>query len=276
MKNTLTKVVYFDENSVLDYLQIFNKGKMKQFIQVVKNLSGGLGGGANADLEKKDKSLTGIIAQNLAGVSGKGKIDFGAKGGLSGDRIKTTLIENSVLFDFISSINRQRKSKIEILKDYKLDILPDSMAYYASIAPLTEMMEGKSKIDTDISLNVDKMYSAIKALKGYFEVIGTESGRKGQKQIIFRFNLNSFRDNYRLQDVTKMSLIIFAINSGSETKAELNFNSQFNSDEDSIVENDFDGFTGQNYTIDNNVEKEEQQKQQKQLPIYDVYLAGIQ
>ena len=189
----------------------------------------------------------------------------GGSGSLGINRVKTTLIKNSLLFDFYNIVSRQRMHKhIKKLTDYKLQILPDSMAYYASIAPLTEMMEGKSQIDSDVSIKVDKMNAAIKALKGYFEIIG----EKGSEEVIFRFNLDSFRNNYRLQDLTKMSLAIYAVEVGKGKKSDLNFDRQINANSSGIDENDFDGFDKLKPFHDKEIDD-------KELPIYDVYLAGV-
>lgn len=260
MSSNLLKVVYFDESSVIDYLQIFNKGNIERTLETVSKLNGK--GEAEGDAEigidsKWLQLLTGLKAKENAGVGGSGSLGV--------NRVKTTLLKNSLLFDFLSSVSRQRVHKhIQKLTDYRLQILPDSMAYYASIAPLTEMMEGKSQIDSDFSIKIDKMYAAIRALKGYFEIIG----KKGSEKVIFRFNLDSFRNNYRLQDLTKMSLAIYAVKVGKGKKSELNFDSQINTDSSEIDEKDFDCFL-------NPVSSKNKHIDEKALPIYDVYLAGV-
>ena len=40
MSSSLLKVVYFDESSVIDYLQIFHKGKVEQTLEKVSKLDG--------------------------------------------------------------------------------------------------------------------------------------------------------------------------------------------------------------------------------------------
>lgn len=258
MSSSLLKVVYFDESSVIDYLQIFHKGKVEQTLEKVSKLDGE--GKADGDVEVKDDPN---LLQFLVGL--KVNAGVGGSGSLGINRVKTTLIKNSLLFDFYNIVSRQRMHKhIKKLTDYKLQILPDSMAYYASIAPLTEMMEGKSQIDSDVSIKVDKMNTAIKALKGYFEIIG----EKGSEEVIFRFNLDSFRNNYRLQDLTKMSLAIYAVEVGKGKKSDLNFDRQINANSSGIDENDFDGFDKLKPFHDKEIDD-------KELPIYDVYLAGV-
>ena len=108
------------------------------------------------------------------------------------------------------------------------------------------------------------MNAAIKALKGYFEIIG----EKGSEEVIFRFNLDSFRNNYRLQDLTKMSLAIYAVEVGKGKKSDLNFDRQINANSSGIDENDFDGFDKLKPFHDKEIDD-------KELPIYDVYLAGV-
>lgn len=267
MKNNLRKIVYFDENSAVDFLQVFHKGKLSETIKTINTLAGNFDGEVSGGVEAGKEGVSKMI-DAITGISGKGKAGLDLGGKWDRNKVKTTLIENSVLYDFIKSVNRQRHQTIEILTDYQLKILPDTLTYYASFAPLTEMMEGESKIDPDISLKIDKMYSAIKALKGYFEVIGT---RKSNEEVIFRFNLNSFKNNYRLQDLTKMSLLVYAIKVGEEKKSDLNFNKEFNNFDSSIDENDFLGFSG--ITVETTIAEEK--NYEITLPVYDVYLAGV-
>lgn len=59
-------------------------------------------------------------------------------------------------------------------------------------------------------MTVSKMNQGIRNTKGYYELIGTkeknedDSNRKVVDKRIFRFNIDSFKNNYRIQDLRKM------------------------------------------------------------------------
>ena len=104
MSSSLLKVVYFDESSVIDYLQIFHKGKVEQTLEKVSKLDGE--GKADGDVEVKDDPN---LLQFLVGL--KVNAGVGGSGSLGINRVKTTLIKNYLLFDFYNIVSRQRMHK---------------------------------------------------------------------------------------------------------------------------------------------------------------------
>lgn len=265
MGKTLRKIIYFDETSAIDLLQIEKKGNFSRTTEIVKNFSGKLdaGGGAKAGIDTNANPIsefvgkaTGLVGSLTGNLDGIGKIQ--------GNRIVTTLLENSLLYDFLDTVEfRKRKPLLDIDEGYSLTIPKDSMTYFATIAPLTEMMEGHPQVDdSEITMAVSKMNSGIRDSKGYYEVVG----KKGSETRVFRFNIESFKNNYRIQDLKKMQLTLYSIEVGETRLSQLDFETEFelNNTESEI------GFKGFNYQNEENSEKPD-----IIVRVFDVLLAGV-
>ncbi|MBD4420690.1 hypothetical protein GUG91_11275, partial [Xanthomonas citri pv. citri] len=71
--------------------------------------------------------------------------------------------------------------------------------------------------------DVSKMNEAIRSIKGYFELIGT----RGNENRVFRFNIESFKNNYRIQDLKFMNLTLYSVLVGEISKENLNYDKEF-------------------------------------------------
>lgn len=274
-KNLPRKIIYFDETSAVDLLQIRQKGKLTRTEETIRSLSGKIG--ADADLNANLDADGGMnkLARNFTGISAGIHSIIGANGSLNGNKIAKTVIENSLLYDFLEAAESKRGTQLlDIEEGYSLSIPKDSMTYFATIAPLTEMMEGHQQLDTpDITMAVSKMNSGIRSSKGYYEVIGDKSFSNRRINIadqkVFRFNINAFKNNYRIQDLPKMELVLYAIRVGTTRLSQLNFETEFNL-ENQQSEIGFSGFANQNGSNSKLDSKEE-----KILEVFDVVLAGV-
>ncbi len=270
MAESLKKVVYFDETSAMDLLQIEKKGNFNKTVELINSSSGGAEGDAKVTAELGKQSAMKLLFDKVTGASGSFQGSVGINGAFQGERIAKTILENSLLYDFLDTVEfRKKKPLINIVDGYKLSIEKDSMTYYAMIAPITEMMEGNQLIDdtSDITMTISKINSGIKGSKGYFDLVG----EKGIDTRVFRFNIESFKNNYRIQDLRKMNLTLYSIYVGQTTIAELKFETEFElADEKNEIE--FQGFGSKR---DKTVEDEETEKKNKKVPVYDVILAGV-
>ena len=124
--------------------------------------------------------------------------------------------------------------------------------------------EGALKLDSDLDLSVDmiKIDDSIKLAKGYFEFEGISD----QESVILRFNIDSFRNNYKVADLLKMRLSIFAVPVGKVERKNLSITAELN------MTGDVDGES----KYDNPVYgDEENTKEEDSLIVYDVLLAGV-
>ncbi|WKK69241.1 DUF6414 family protein [Brochothrix thermosphacta] len=172
MTDTFKKIIYFDDSSAIDLLQIVRKGNFNKTIELVNEVSGNVTGNVSIDAETGKQSALKYMFEKLSGFSGGIQAGISASGGLKGEKIARTLLENTLLGDFIDTV--EDKDVIEIATGYKLSIDKNSMTYYAMISPITEMMQGQHNIDdeSDITMSISKLNSGIRNIKGYFELVG--------------------------------------------------------------------------------------------------------
>ena len=275
MAETLKKIIYFDETSAVDLLQIERKGNFNKTVELMNQVSGDANVNVKASAEVGKQSTATKLFEKLTGFSGNAQAGFSASGAFQGERIAKTILENTLLYDFLDTVEfRKRKPLVYITDGYKLKVDKKSMTYYAMIAPITEMLEGQQRIDDDVTMIMSKMNQGIRGMKGYYELIGekenTDQSNQDHKLIktkIFRFNIDSFKNNYRLQDLRRMNLTIYSIYVGDTKLSDLNFETEFEL-ESKKNELNFKGFAS-------DVEGLDKPDVDEIIPVYDVILAGV-
>lgn len=269
MADTLKKIIYFDETSAIDLLQIVKKGNFKQTTELVNQISGKVDGDSNVGASIGKQSAVKAVFEKLTSLSASVDGNIGISGDVHGGRIAKTLLENTLLYDFLDTVEfRKRKPLIDIAEGYTLSIDKNSMTYFAMIAPITEMMEGSQAVNSEITMSISKINQGLRNTKGFYELVGTKYNPDSSiiDKRIFRFNIEAFRNNYRIQDLRKMKLNLYSIYVGEISLDELNFEREFdlNSTTNEIA---FDGFSKKKYDV--------MQESNHALPVYDVILAGV-
>lgn len=274
-KNLPRKIIYFDETSAIDLLQVRQKGHLTRTEETIRSMSGKIGADAGIKAQLDEDGGINKLARHISGLSAGINSMMEANGSFNGSKIARTVIENSLLYDFLESAESKRGTPLlDIVEGYSLSIPKDSMTYFATIAPLTEMMEGHQQLDNpDITMAVSKMNSGIRNSKGYYEVVGEKNDSKFGKTVVtqkvFRFNIDAFKNNYRIQDLPKMNLALYAIHVGTTKLSQLNFETEFNLDSQQS-EVGFRGLaklTQPPQRTDSNGEDS--------LDVFDVVLAGV-
>lgn len=183
--NNFIKIIYFDEYSATDYIDIDNGGK-KEEVDLHKEDSSKKGeAGVKARLEAKLKWFSSL---NLSGEVGA-NADYSY---LSNKLIKTTIL-NTVLTDYISIADKD--TRIVKFSGYKLSPYPKSLSFIKMYAPYLIMSK-----DIDEQYDLSKLDEALKNARGYYELIAS----KPDEKYILRFNINAFRNNYGISDLVKM------------------------------------------------------------------------
>lgn len=125
------------------------------------------------------------------------------------------------------------------------------------------MMKNETNIPVgDFSIAVEKLENALKSDKEYYEFVGT----KGNSKVILRFSILSLRNNYKINDLLKMNLSIYAIKVGTSPLDQLNINNELDIDEPFILT------INPEYKPD--VDSEDDKT--KKIYVYDVLLAGVE
>ncbi|WP_427003418.1 DUF6414 family protein [Methanobrevibacter intestini] len=241
-KSKVIKIIYFDEISATDYLIIKNGGILDEMNKEL-----------NENTKIKDLSLKGKLWAKLPFLIGTAK----AEGNLSYGDSDTTIIQktitSSLLSDFIEELN---SDEIIEFNNYSVSAYPNSFAYFKMFTPFLKIFSDNLSDGTNLPINISSMDNVFEDGKGYYEMIAED----GEDKVVLRFNINSFRNNYTLSDLTKMDLTYYSIFVGETDEYLLDISNELNPNEG----------------IPNNIEELKNKYNRKtKLKVYDVILAGI-
>lgn len=95
---SLKKIIYFDETSAIDLLQIEKKGNFNQTIELVNEVSGGANGEINASVAAGKQSAVKTFFEKVTGLSASFDGQVGTSGNVHSGKIAKTLLENTLLY----------------------------------------------------------------------------------------------------------------------------------------------------------------------------------
>ncbi len=259
----LTKVIYFDESSVTDYIQIIEGG---QLVKTTELLSGDIDNGKAKVTGELSVGISSLF-KNLIGIGAKAQANSELETSFKSETLIKTILQNTILTDFLDIIGNN-ESHIEVFNNIKIKVIKDSLSYVIMISPYMKMFKGDGlNLNTDLDLSIDivKMDDSIKLAKGYFEFEGIQNN----KSVILRFNIDSFKNNYKISDLLKMDLSVYAVPVGKVDRKNISIVSEINAatsyDELSSYDNPKYGEDGtDNATVSADI-----------LTVYDVLLAGV-
>ncbi|WP_019134656.1 DUF6414 family protein [Kallipyga massiliensis] len=267
----LCKIIYFDDDSVTDYLQLISGGSLELTTELLNSTSKS----GEGKVEGTASIGIGGVLKAFLGWNVDANVSTSAKGSFSGEKMVRNIIKNTILTDFVNSLDENEstvyvsklpKGTVKKFKDYKIAVEKDTLSYFVMVSPYLNMLQSGSVIASgELNISLDKLDNALRNAKGYYEFIGS----KGNSQVVLRFNINSFKNNYMISDLLKMNLSIFAIKVGDTTLEMLDINNELNLDLPKLT---VDNPTYQ----ENNNESDEKKNPQKKLPVFDVLLAGVE
>lgn len=266
----ICKIVYFDEESVTDYVQIVAGGELENTTELLKTRE------AQEEQNAQASAKVGIsgVFKALLGWEASASADI--SGGLSfnSSKMVKNIVKNTILTDFLKiiedsstgkSASKLPKGTIKQFKGYKISAEEDSLSYMVMVSPYLSMLKSGSSIPAgEFSIAVDKLDNALRHAKGYYEFVGT----KGRSRVILRFNINSFRNSYTISDLLKMDLCIYAIKVGRTSLENLNVNKELGMNV-SVIPKD-------NPSYESGTETEEGTTNSPILDVFDVLLAGVE
>mgnify|MGYP007014206875 FL=1 len=252
----LCKVVYFDEDSVTDYVQIVSGGELEKTAELLKESNKQIGTEASA------KASFGTVVAALLGLKVSAGASVDAEASFNANKMVKNIVKNTILTDFLEIV-RKDTNNISSFYGYDITAPKESMTYVALISPYLSMFKGGAGIPAgEFNIALEKLDNTIKSAKGYYEFLG----EKDNKRVIFRFNINAFRNNYKAPDLMKMDISIYAIKVGKSSVSELNFNNEFDIDSSGTQDNpEYDGNLKGDKLEDTEI-----------LDVYDVLLAGVE
>lgn len=245
-KVTMIKVVYFDEESASDYLDISAGGKT---------------GSTSEDVKERTKEMHGKVEAGLIAklswlpfLGASSELSAGAGASAAGKSILSKTLSNTILTDYLAKADDDRR--VTKLRDLQVTASKDSMAFIKMFTPYMVML----KMD-DIPVDLARLDEVLVGAKGYYELLG-ESG-DGTKRVL-RFNLNAFRNNYGLTDLGRMRLVFHGVFVGKTSERSLTMASEMSggASAESITAADIvDGTTSEDEGL---------------LDVFDVLLAGVE
>lgn len=243
----MIKIVYFDEESASDYLDITAGGKAQSTSEDVKKRTTDIHADVEAKLSAKFSWLP------FLGTSG----DIGAGAGFSraGESILSKTLSNTILTDYLTEV--ERDNRIEKLENFQVSAPKDSMAFMKMFTPY--MVVAKTE---DQGIDIARMDEALEKAKGYYELIG--KNRDDDSQLILRFNIKAFRNNYGLTDLARMDLVFHGIRVGRTAKDSLDIQAEMSQGNEPTVPNAAEIIDGFAIPADD------------LLNVYDVVLAGVE
>ena len=253
---SIGKVVYFDEESVTDYVQIVSGRTLEKTTELINESNKHLNGQAEA------KGSFSTILAALAGIKATASVGVDAGASFNADKIARNIVKNTILTDFLGIIGKDSKG-IKEFSGYEISAPKDSLTYVALISPYLSMLKSGASIPAgEYNLALEKIDNTLRNAKGYYEFLGI----KNDDSVIFRFNINAFRNNYKATDLMKMNIIIYAIEVGKGKQSDFNFNAELGIDEMKTVDNP--AYPGE--------QKEIKETDDRELVVYDVLLAGVE
>ena len=168
----LCKVVYFDEDSVTDYIQIIEGGKLEKTTELLNETNTGASAGASV----KTGFGVGGILKALIKLESSASADASFEASFNTNKMAKNIVKNTILTDFIDILEQGdsdfRKGVIEKFEGYTITVPKDSLSYVALISPYLSMLKSGTAIPAgDFSIAVEKLDNTIRSAKGYYEFI---------------------------------------------------------------------------------------------------------
>ncbi len=246
-EKSMIKIVYFDEDSASDYLDVSAGGKEVSTSEKVKERSRETHSTVEAGLMAKLSWLP------FLGTSAE--ISAGAGMAAAGKSILSKTLSNTILTDYL--VAAKDDIRINRLEGLRMTAPKDSMAFMKMYTPY--MIIAKTE---DQGIDLARMDEALMAAKGYYELVGENLSTR--EKCILRFNIRAFRNSYGLTDLGRMQLVFHGVRVGKATEDGLDMNTEMSQISEPALLSALEIVNG-TISVDEGL-----------LDVYDVILAGIE
>lgn len=249
-QRSIVKVVYFDQDTASDYLDIVAGGSLES----TKENIGTRTAETHANVEAK---LSAKLSW-LPFIGGAGELGAGTEASLAGESILSKTLSNTILTDYLESSSDD--SRISKLNGFRIYAAENSMAFMKMFTPY--MIAAREE---DADFNLALMDEALEKAKGYYELIGEKAN---QNKIVLRFNIRAFRNSYGLSDLSRMNLVFHGIKVGYTTEQSLNIESELT--QNSTPDVKLATFVEELHSDSSGASED------SNLLVYDIILAGVE
>ncbi|WP_230401491.1 DUF6414 family protein [Streptococcus troglodytae] len=202
-------------------------------------------------MEAQAKAGFNLFSYLKAAVSGK--VSTGVDIGTSS--LVNSTVTNTILTDYI--LNADKDKNIKKFENCSVYAPKDSVTIYRMYSSYLNIVPKE-----EIPINLEGLNNAILGERGYYQMLAYE---ESANKSVLRFNINAFKNNYTLADLTKMDLCYYAVKVGQTTLGQLSLEKEFDIQEPEIKIDIQKIVTGQKKILNND----------DFLDVYDVVLAGV-
>lgn len=261
----IVKIVYFDEGSATDYIQISSGGSLINEKTHNKDLAASAQGSVSAEAGTSEGIGSRIL--RAIGIDVDARAGIAAEASFGSETVVRSIVTNTILTDFLSIVETEsthNEMPIATFDKRNIRQIPGSISSMSLLTPYFSMLRSGQSINAgEFDISLDKLDSTLSKAKGYVEFLGIEQGKE---DIILRFNGLAFKNNYRSSNLPRMNLKLYAVKVGSCKLSELAADSELS----------MEGFNVQDNPDYTKQEQKIPEPAEKPLEIYDVILAGVQ
>lgn len=287
------KVVYFDEESAGDYLNIADKGITKQNTekstnkQVIRSLAIKTRLSLVFSATTLIAIVTGLAFSNyilrvISGILGviaaianmtPITLDFLRSQNREDKELTSTQVTSTILSQFLEKQEKERQDEKEgqiiCIRPTSVQIEENSFSFIKFYEPMLKMITLNLE-----GIDMSKFGDVMKEAKGYYELkanmIKNPSGE--ENYYILRLNAETFRNNYKLTDLLHMGLTYYGIKVGKMSLDEMDVQHMLNIKEKSSIT------PQQAYSAikqEKSISEVEAANKNREYDIIDVILAGV-
>lgn len=247
-EQSMVKIVYFDEQSASDYLDMSAGGKTLATSEDVEKRATDLHGRVEAKIAAKFSWLPFIGASAETGA--------GLDVSRVGQSILSKTLSNTILTDYLAQVEGDKR--VRLLRGFQVSAPDGSMAYMKMYTPY--MVIARTE---DSGIDLARLDEALVSAKGYYEMIAADTSG-ALEPCVLRFNIAAFRNSYGLTDLGRMQLVYHAVRVGQTTESSLSLAAEMSGgsapDSVSVLE-----------MLDGTVTPDRAMRD-----VYDVILAGVE
>ncbi|MCM3619824.1 DUF6414 family protein [Sutcliffiella horikoshii] len=249
----MEKVIYFDEGSATDILQIEYGGEL---ISVDEEL-GTVHFGGKAEASAEVGAGTNFFTAIKAAFSAKASVDTSS----TNDSLVSKTISNTILADFYQlSSKLKEENKLHIFDGFRIRPIKNSFTFMKMYSPYMKIIKQESPLLAEMQdFDIHNFDEILENAKGYYELLAYKDDFK----VILRFNIKTFKNAYNLMDLPRMKLNYYAVEVGEVEEAELRIENEMDTEEQSKRVSARALIEGEKQTRD-------------YLKVYDVILAGVE
>lgn len=247
--NQMIKVVYFDEQSASDYLDITAGGKEVTTSEDVRKRM------ADTDAEVRAKLVAKLSWLPFLGASAEA--GAGVSVAQSNQGILSKTLSNTILTDYLEQMTSDER--IRKLEGIRVSAPAGSMAHTKMFTPYLMILNTKEQ-GVDLAL----LDEALATAKGYYEMLGQNA--EGAERCVLRFNIRAFRNNYGLTDLARMQLVFHGVLVGASDEGSLTMAAEMSQQDPAPSK----------LTADDLINGTAAGTASARLDVYDVIFAGVQ